>query len=288
MDASSSADNSIHAQNQADADAAAVRAIASNAAAVNFGDGCLNDEQMDDSMLARLSGRVCRAATADGFRTLHPDGVDVKPWSWVVGEDGLRMLLGGRRSVIERLRDLGFTDAWIRAKLDAGESFRLALFPAAQAVPATWDGIFTLVRANFPRAVAAKVERCEAALRATPFESIQARARAGFLRGASYFEINEAATGGTSADPRYIDTARLGACAGLNPSTSGLQSVALLPTRLLLTQRSSDRHLPPQFLSPCPSLSAPDRPSRGAEPAEVRARAKRVYHGARYHHFFLL
>ena len=83
MDASSSADNSIHAQNQADADAAAVRAIASNAAAVNFGDGCLNDEQMDDSMLAWLSGRVCRAATADGFRTLHPDGVDVKPWSWV-------------------------------------------------------------------------------------------------------------------------------------------------------------------------------------------------------------
>ena len=195
------------AQDQADVDAAAVRAVAI-AADCKFHDGDSMDELMNDR-LPQLSGRVCRAATADGFRTLHPDGIDVKPWSWVVGEDGLRMLLLGRRSVIERLCDLGFTDAWIRAKLNAGESFRLALFPAAQAVPATWDGLLILVRTQFPRVVAAKVGRCEVGLRATPFERIEARARAGFLRGASYFEVNEAATGGASADPRYIDTARL-------------------------------------------------------------------------------
>ena len=51
--------------------------------------------------------------------------------------------------------------------------------------------------------------RHEAALRSTPFEVIEAAASAGYLRGASYFEINEAAVGGSSEDERYIDSARL-------------------------------------------------------------------------------
>ena len=57
---------------------------------------------------------------------------------------------------------------------------------------------------------------CESELRLLPFAEIQQRATAGYLLGATYFEVNEAAVGGTSADCRYIDTHRLAsdACEG--------------------------------------------------------------------------
>jgi ABC-type transport system involved in cytochrome c biogenesis ATPase subunit len=156
-----------------------------------------------------LCGRVCRAADANGFRTLHPDGVELKPLSWVIGGDGLRMLLEvNGNSNCERLRLLGFDDQWILKKLDDGETFRLALFPKEEVYAASWDGIFALVKQEFPH-LAAKVLRHEAALRSTPFHTIQATATAGYLCGATYFDINEAARGGRSDDERYIDSARL-------------------------------------------------------------------------------
>lgn len=168
----------------------------------------------DDGLLARLSCRVCRGSSAEAFLTLHPDGPSKKPWSWVVGDDGIRMLLGGQRHgsagafVLERLRSLGFNDFWVRKKLADGERFRLALFPRASAFAATWDGIMSLVREHYPQRLADKVTQHETSLRSERFEAIQAQA--GFLRGASYFEINEAAAHGVSDDTRYIDTARLG------------------------------------------------------------------------------
>ena len=124
--------------------------------------------------LSLVAGRVCRGANAEAFETLHPDGLTVKPISWVVGEEGLAMLLGAahvderttpplhqsvNRAVNEeRLTRLGFERRWIRKKIAAGERFRLALFPAEAAVPATWEGVFRVVRETFP-AVAPKVLR---------------------------------------------------------------------------------------------------------------------------------
>ncbi len=51
----------------------------------------------------------------------------------------------------------------------------------------------------------------ESELRHMSFAEIQQRATAGYLRGATYFEVNEAAVGGVSADCRFIDTPRLAA-----------------------------------------------------------------------------
>ena len=51
----------------------------------------------------------------------------------------------------------------------------------------------------------------ESELRRLSFDEIQQRATAGYLRGATYFEVNEAAVGGVSADCRFIDTQRLAA-----------------------------------------------------------------------------
>lgn len=54
-----------------------------------------------------------------------------------------------------------------------------------------------------------QVLACESELRRRSFEDIQRSATAGYLRGATYFEVNEAAVGGVSADCRFIDTQRL-------------------------------------------------------------------------------
>ena len=97
------------------------------------------------AIMERLSGRVCRGGSHESFRSLHPDGVEVKPWSWVVAADGLTMLLGGPLDaaqgpgpfVLQKFRKLGFVDSWVRKKLLDGERFRLALFPRAAAFPAT-------------------------------------------------------------------------------------------------------------------------------------------------------
>ena len=97
-----------------------------------------------------------------------------------------------------------------RSKLAKGERFRLALFPAAHAVPATWEGVMLLVGSHYPM-VSEKVQAHARALRTWRFEAIQRRAMAGFLKGSTYFEINEASVAGKSDDPRFISTERLAA-----------------------------------------------------------------------------
>ena len=57
--------------------------------------------------------------------------------------------------------------------------------------------------------VALKVLAREQELRSISFSELQQRASAGYLNGATYFDINEAAVCGTSTDARYMDTARL-------------------------------------------------------------------------------
>ncbi|EOD33955.1 hypothetical protein EMIHUDRAFT_423585 [Emiliania huxleyi CCMP1516] len=186
--------------------AAAAAAVAAVAAYARLPEGAPRGP-LTALPLSRVSGRVSRGATLAAFETLHPDGLAVKPVSWVVGEEGLSMLLGAG-TVEERLLRLGFEKRWIERRRAAGEAFRLALFPAEAAEPATWDGIFNVVRETFPEA-APKVLARAGELRALPFAELQARATAGYLRGASYFEVNEAAMAGASEDSRYLSTARL-------------------------------------------------------------------------------
>ena len=67
---------------------------------------------------------MCRGSEEKHFKTLHKDGETVKPFSWVVGADGVAMLLDPKTPVVERLRKLGFADYWIRKRLQDGEAFR--------------------------------------------------------------------------------------------------------------------------------------------------------------------
>jgi hypothetical protein len=173
--------------------------------------------EAEDGLSAHgLCARVCRGRNESCFTSLHPDGVDFRPIIWIVAEDGIKMLLGGaggRRSLPARLRNLGLQDEWISRKLQGGECFRLALFPADDAEPATWDGVVRIVRRTYPE-ISYKVEQSIPELRSTPFAQIEARAQQGFLNGARYFEINEMEREERSADPRFIDAARLAAREG--------------------------------------------------------------------------
>ena len=188
---------------------------------------------LPSELLQRVCGRITRGSSDAHFSDLHKDGKRTKPLVWVIRSDGIEMLMGGVENgteavtgdgggdlrgtgggrggtARERLHRLGFTDDWISAKLTNGERFRLALFPASQAVPATWEGVMLLVGSHYPM-VSDKVRAHERALRTWRFEAIQRRAMSGFLRGCTYFEINEASVAGASEDPRFISTARLAA-----------------------------------------------------------------------------
>ncbi len=85
---------------------------------------------------------------------------------------------------------------------------------------------------------------CESELRRLSFAEIQQRASAGYLSGATYFEVNEAAAGGVSADRRYIDTQRLASneCEGTVEQVSvivlPMAWSAVMPVVLVLTNRS--------------------------------------------------
>jgi hypothetical protein len=49
-------------------------------------------------------------------------------------------------TILSRLLLFGFEARWIARKLAAGERFQLALFPAEDARPASWDGVFCITR----------------------------------------------------------------------------------------------------------------------------------------------
>jgi hypothetical protein len=84
----------------------------------------------------------------------------------------------------------------------------------------------------------------ESELRRLSFAEIQQRATAGYLRGATYFEVNEAAAGGVSADCRYIDTQRLASneCEGTVEQVCVIELpiawLAVMPMALVPTNRS--------------------------------------------------
>ena len=90
----------------------------------------------------------------------------------------------------------------------------------------------------------------ESELRHLPFAEIQQRATAGYLRGATYFEVNEAAVGGVSADCRFIDTQRLASdvCEGTVEQvfTSVLPVAFMYSNLFFCLQRSGARLALPQ------------------------------------------
>jgi len=163
--------------------------------------------------------------------------------------------------------ELGYEKSWIRSKLSRGQRFRAILWGEGSSptdiLPATWEGVATFAAKHFGPAIGARIAAQLPALRATSFDSIEADAAVpgGFLGpGATYFDINEAATRGSSPDPRFMTPERyLGSDGGL-AATRGFLYNAMGLSRLYdgsgRTSTPSGRISLPEFLMPNREIAA--------------------------------
>lgn len=140
-------------------------------------------------VLDRLCARVTIGTTPGHFRCLQRNW-HVKKLAWVVGGDGLDMLL--REGPVRGMLKLGFEPRWVIARAEAGFSFKLAVFPASavQAQPATWEGVFECIRLHYPAEVAECVLPFAKQLASRPYHEIEEEAMDGFLDGMSFYDVN--------------------------------------------------------------------------------------------------
>lgn len=174
---------------------------------LNVGSDPINHE-----LLQHLAGRVTRGSQESHFVYLQKDRA-AKKFAWVMGDDGLVLFL--TQSNLDALRSIGCEDRWIRKKLEDGEHFRLGIFhKSKECVPATWDGLFSLVDRHYSENISSKIRRYAQELKQTSYDEIEARARISYLGGCSYFEVNEMGIDGNSTDPRFMSEERFSECEG--------------------------------------------------------------------------
>ncbi|CAF3800376.1 unnamed protein product [Rotaria sp. Silwood1] len=170
--------------------------------------------------LRQMAGRITRGSKETDFEYLQKDGPAAKKFAWVMGDDGLSLFLV--QSNLEALRSIGCEDKWIRRKLENGEYFQLGIFyRSPECLLATWDGVLSLIDIYYPKSISAKIRRHEKALKQMSFDEIEARARLSYLHGATYFDINELAVNGNSADPRFMSEERFLECEGTLEESRG-------------------------------------------------------------------
>ena len=147
------------------------------------------------SLLGRLCARVTLGTKPHQFQCLQRNW-HVKKLAWVVGADGIEMLLRAGPTI--GMLKLGFQAKWVRARVEQGFKFKLALFPAeaVQARPATWEGVFEAVRLHYPADIARLVLRYKRELTTLSFEDIERAASKGFLKGSTFFGVNETGKNG--------------------------------------------------------------------------------------------
>jgi hypothetical protein len=111
--------------------------------------------------LAGVCGRVIRGAKEEEFAKLvFQKG---RQLAWVTGPIGLRKMIDLSPSQI--VLGIGKTRSWLMEQLDAGMSWGLVVFPDGDCVPATWDGLFQMVRRHYPPDVSDQLARWESRLR---------------------------------------------------------------------------------------------------------------------------
>jgi len=178
------------------------------------------NDSIDVECFRQLAGRVTRGLKEEHFTYLQKNRT-VKKFAWVMGADGLILFLR-EPSNLQVLHSLGFEDVWIRKRLEDGEKFRLGIFPQSdQCVPATWDGIMTLIDRYYSNNISNKVRQHIETLKQMTYDEIEARARLSYLNGASYFDVNELAIDGCSNDPRFMSDERFAECKGTLEQTRG-------------------------------------------------------------------
>jgi hypothetical protein len=180
--------------------------------------------------LQQIAGRVTQGSNEADFEYLQKSR-GAKKFAWVMGGDGLNLFL--KQSNIQALRSLGGEDRWIRKRLEIGRRFCLGVFYRSdQCVPATWDGILSLIDNYYPNSISMKIRRHIDTLKRMSFDEIDARARLSYLHGASYFDINELAVNGYSADPRFMSEEKFLECEGTLEECHGFLYNRLGLTRL--------------------------------------------------------
>jgi hypothetical protein len=180
--------------------------------------------------LQQIVGRVTQGSNEADFEYLQKNRA-AKKFAWVMGGGGLNLFL--KQSHIQALRSLGSEDRWIRKRLEIGRRFRLGVFYRSdECVPATWDGILSLINNYYPKSISIKIWRHADALKRMSFDEIEARAQLSYLQGTSYYDINELAVNGYSADPRFMSEKRFLECEGTLEECRGFLYNRLGLTRL--------------------------------------------------------
>jgi hypothetical protein len=114
-----------------------------------------------------------------------------------------------------------------------GQRFRLGVFYRSdQCVPATWDGIFSLIDQHYPKSISSKIWEHADALKSMTFDEIEARARLSYLQGASYCQVNDLPNDGFFNDPRFMTEERFSLCEGTLEQSRGFLYNALGLTSL--------------------------------------------------------
>lgn len=185
--------------------------------------------RMNDEDLNQLAGHVTYGSNEVDFEYLEKNRNKI--FAWVFGGDGLKLFL--KQSNIEMLRSIGLTEQGIRKKLEMGGRFRLGVFYRSdQCVPATWDGIFSLIDRHYPKSISSKIWENADVLKSMTFDEIEARARLSYLQGAYYFQVNDLPAAGFFNDPRFMTAERFSLCEGTLEQSRGFLYNALGLTRL--------------------------------------------------------
>jgi hypothetical protein len=176
-------------------------------------------DSIDHKNLQQLAGHVTNGSKEEDFAYLQKAGT-AKRLAWVIGDDGLTLFL--TQSNLQAVRSIGYEDRSIRKKLEDGLHFRLGIFyKSDKCVPATWDGVLSLVDAHYPNSISSKIRRHVDALKKMSFDEIEARARLSYLAGASYFDVHQLAAVGNSTDPRFMSEERFSECEGTLEESRG-------------------------------------------------------------------
>lgn len=146
--------------------------------------------------LAGLGCRLIRGADPSHFETLaYPP--DDKRLAWISNLSEIQPVKDLRDAVINLM---GKPAAWVDKKLAEEHTWKLVIMPTQVCQLATWDGLFESIRSVYPE-VAKKVQKFGAALKATPFEEIQAQ----IDPPCTFRRVKDA----KHSHPQYVDFQRL-------------------------------------------------------------------------------
>lgn len=96
--------------------------------------------------ISGVCGRVIRGTRPEEFAKLT--FLPGRRLAWLTGPTGLQMWIG--KTGNEIVLGIGKTKAWLEKKLDEGNQWKLVVFPQKACRLADWDGLFSMIREQYP------------------------------------------------------------------------------------------------------------------------------------------